>query len=515
MKRPQLVSQNTLARLFQAAEEARRRLDFPQCVEILDRASRLDPANVHLLLNLGHAQGKNFDFASAERSFDRAIRIAPSKKDALAAAAFRARDFGNATLAEHYYRTASEQKDATPDILVALAENSERFSRLEESTQFIERALSLKPGFLPALLVRARLERQAGRLAEAEQILRSFPSDADRNTRALANYELGNILDRQSRYDEAMSAFLAAKAPLAPEAAPYIAAAQRIRTQLKELRSAVTPEVLSQWHKLGGELLPERRIALLCGHPRSGTTLLEQVLDSHPDIVSAEETSIFHDQAYPFLYRHSPAEADVFNVLKSASPPTLQQARNNYFRCVEAFLETAIGKRLLVDKNPILTFLLIPFIRIFPETKILAALRDPRDVCLSCFMQPLTLNQSAASFLTLEGTVDHYVELMTMYQGFRSQILTPQMEVRYEDMVSDLNSVSRKVLKFLGIPWDERVLQFHEHAQKKLVRSPTYADVTKPVFKRAVGRWRNYEKYLAPHLEKLRPFAKTFGYELT
>jgi len=87
------------------------------------------------------------------------------------------------------------------------------------------------------------------------------------------------------------------------------------------------------------------------------------------------------------------------------------------------------------------------------------------------------------------------------------------LEVRYEDMVDDLPSVARQTLEFLGVPWDDRVLGFYEHARKKMVRTPTYADVTQPVYKRAMGRWRNYQKYLEPHLEKLEPFVKAFGYE--
>ena len=90
----------------------------------------------------------------------------------------------------------------------------------------------------------------------------------------------------------------------------------------------------------------------------------------------------------------------------------------------------------------------------------------------------------------------------------------PWLEVRYEDMVDDLESVARRTLGFLGVPWDARVLGFDEHARQKAVRSPTYADVTQPVYKRARGRWRNYQKYLEPHLPKLEPFVKAFGYEV-
>ncbi|HEV2437664.1 MAG TPA: sulfotransferase [Verrucomicrobiae bacterium] len=514
LKRQSLVSQGTLARLLNTADEARKRHEFQQCVEILERASRLDPANVNLLLNLGHAHGNNYDYVAAERCFERAIRLAPKKTEALAGAALRARDFGNHPMAAHYYRLAAEQPDVSADALVALAEISERQRRLDEAAQLIERALRLKPGFPTALLVHARLERQADRLAEAEKILSTFPISAERDVRARAQYEFGGILDRQGRYDEAMTAFLAAKALLASDAASHVAGAQRVRKQLRDLRHQLKADTVQRWRDNDRELQLRKPsgLVLLCGHPRSGTTLLEQVLDSHPDIVSAEETDIFRDHAYPLLSRKAPPAADILSVLESAPVSRLQEARRNYFRCVESFLGQPIGSRLLIDKNPILTFLIVPFIRIFPETKFLVALRDPRDVVMSCFMQPLPLNQSAAAFLTLAGGAEDYAELMTMYQTLAPHLQNQCLEVRYEDMVNDLAAVARGTLDFLGVPWDARVLGFDKHAREKVVRSPTYADVTQPVYKRAVGRWRHYQKYLEPHLEKLEPFVKAFGY---
>ena len=124
MKPPLLVSKGSLARLLQGADEARQRLDFPRAIEMLERAARMAPGNGTILFNLAHAQGKNFDYAAAERSFERAIRIAPKKTEALATAAMRAIDFGSSVLAQRYYQLASEQKDATPDIFIALAESS-------------------------------------------------------------------------------------------------------------------------------------------------------------------------------------------------------------------------------------------------------------------------------------------------------------------------------------------------------------------------------------------------------
>jgi hypothetical protein len=87
------------------------------------------------------------------------------------------------------------------------------------------------------------------------------------------------------------------------------------------------------------------------------------------------------------------------------------------------------------------------------------------------------------------------------------------LELRYEDLVNDLEGVARRALAFLGAEWDERVLRFNEHAQQKLVRSPTYAAVARPISRGAMGRWRNYQKHLEPWLDTVAPFVKAFGYD--
>ena len=203
----------------------------------------------------------------------------------------------------------------------------------------------------------------------------------------------------------------------------------------------------------------------------------------------------------------------MLKVLDAAQAAGLRQSREAYFKAIELSLGKPIGERLLIDKNPSYTFLVAALVRIFPEMKFLVALRDPRDVVLSCFMQPFVpVGNTTSSFLSLEGAVDEYAALMSMWLTLKPLLKNPWLEVRYEDMVEDLESVARRTLEFLEVPWNPDVLKFHEHARQKTVRSPTYADVTKPVFKTAVGRWRSYEKYLEPHLARLEPFVKGFGY---
>jgi len=237
-------------------------------------------------------------------------------------------------------------------------------------------------------------------------------------------------------------------------------------------------------------------------------------LDSHPDIVSAEETEIFIDETYLLLTRNLPPNTLMLPVLEAAQTGTLQAARATYFRSMELFLGQPVSGRMLIDKNPSYTFLILALVRIFPEIKLLIALRDPRDVVLSCFMQPfLNLGKTNSAYLALAGTAEEYAAVMNVWLAVKPLLKNPWLEVRYEDMVADLESVARKSLDFLDVPWDAKVLGFGQHAREKVMRSPTYADVTQPVYKRARGRWRHYRKYLEPHLEKLEPFVKAFGYE--
>jgi tetratricopeptide (TPR) repeat protein len=500
--------------MLQSAQQAWIRRDFQQNINLLERASRMDPANWTILMQLGKFQGLRYNYPEAETYFERAIRLAPRKAEAMALAAMECTDFRKPEFRERYLLRAVEQKDATPEMLARLANHYAYTRQPDAANALVERALHSQPNCARALLVRAALMREAHQLPEAEKTVHTLLPGAIPEVRVRGFYELGTILDRQGRYDEAMEAFLQAKAVLRPVALAQIADLARLRERLKVVSDSLIPETLRDWSAALSQLAPERRVALLGGHPRSGTTLFEQILDSHPDIISAEETETFHDYAYIPLLQGSLANAYLPPPLQSATPPLLRQSRDNYFNAMEQMFGEPIGHRLLIDKNPSLTFMLPAYVRIFPEAKYLMALRDPRDVCLSCFMQPFVpVGQVSSAYLTMAATVNEYAALMNTWRRIEPMLSGRYLEVRYENLVNDLESESRRALNFLGAAWEPVVLQFNEHARNKTVRSPTYADVIKPIYKTSVGRWRNYQKYLDPHLEQLASFTKAFGYE--
>jgi hypothetical protein len=241
--------------------------------------------------------------------------------------------------------------------------------------------------------------------------------------------------------------------------------------------------------------------------------MLEQLLDAHPDVVSAEETKLMHDEAYLPLVRDFPEGTSILQALDSAPRSVLGAARDNYFRCMERFLRQPIGERLLLDKNPALNALIPMVVRVFPEVRLLVALRDPRDVVLSSFMQSLPLTPISSAFLSLEETVRQYASTLGFWLVMRERLEDRWIEVRYEDMVDDLAGVARSTLRFLDVEFVESVLRFHDHALGKRVKSPSYAEVRKPVYRSAVGRWRNYGTHLEPYLDGLDRFVRAFGYD--
>src|ERR1019366_5022965 len=178
----------------------------------------------------------------------------------------------------------------------------------------------------------AVLKRQRGQINEAESQFRDLlaNSAADALTRIRAAYALAGILDGAGQYDEAMTALLEGKAIQRTQAAMYTAPLQQMQKLNQEMAQSITTAILDRWRADAVRLQPPRRIVLLAGHPRAGTTLLEQVLDAHSDVISLEETTLIHDDIYRPMARGFPPRAGIFQMLDSAPPSVLCHLRENY-----------------------------------------------------------------------------------------------------------------------------------------------------------------------------------------
>jgi tetratricopeptide (TPR) repeat protein len=508
----------SIATRVQKAQLAWQRRQYDDAIRHYEQALALAPTHAVLLVDLARAYALRYRFTDAEELIERACRLHPDDAQLqmmLGRSFYMLQQFDRAI---DCFRRALEIEPESPhraETLYELTRMYERLHRLDEARACALESLALQPHQPVLQYLLGLVDRRAGELDSAEQHFHKLTESTTATTETLADgwYQLASISTEQGQIAEGYEAACEAKRILEKIAGPHRYDAADVERTARRTFATTSTEHLQRWHDQGAPFKPlGRGLALLTSHPRSGTTLLEQVLDSHPDLVSGDELPVLADTAYLPLCMPWPGEMPVPEILDQTPAARILEVRQDYWRAMSGALRQEIGNRVLLDKNPALTGLLPVVARVFPEMKIIFALRDPRDVVVSCFMQQLPLNPVSVHFLMIEGVANYYAATMKGWLKFRGALRNPWIEVRYEQLVANLEGEARKVCEFLEIPWDDAVLNYRIRAQEKHVHSPTYEAVTKPLYTKAIGRWREYKDQLAPCLSTLQPYVEAFGY---
>ena len=494
---------------------------FDEAIRLFERAVARDASNAVYQVNLARSYGLRYEYEKAAQLTERILDRFGKEGHVhamLADSSIRFKDFA---AAETHYRRAIElglQQVEFVRANVALARVLERLHRLDEAVEVAAAAVKRWPDHPKANLIHARVLLRQGQTGSAYEIYEQLSRRTDVSPDVAADswYALAERHDRDEQYDDSFAALCNAKRAYANFSSKSLAEAETIRDRNQRMLQTLTQEHFDRWQAMAEELqpIPNQAICWLVGHPRSGTTLIEQVLDSHPQLVTADEIEVLASSVYPKLARDTGVEqtATITSMLDLAKATHLNDARKRYLTQIQGAIGHPIGDRVLLDKNPEMTLLLPVIGRVFPEAKILFALRDPRDVVMSCFKQALPLNSVAVHYHTLEGTAAKYAMMMSGWLKLREMLGNRWLEIKYEETVADLERQSRATLNFLELDWDPAVLDYYQRARSKHVHSPTYEAVTKPIYSSAIGRWQNYEKYFEPVLKVLQPFVKEFGY---
>jgi tetratricopeptide (TPR) repeat protein len=501
------------AQLRDQAHAALRQGDITLAKARFHDAVQASAGNARLLRELGGSLWALYDFTAALDAYRCAAQAEPQSTESHLLAAQKLFSIARFRECAAWLEQARALNPHDATLLTMLGEVYDRNNRLDDAERCALEALTIAPRKIETVRLMAHLERRRGQLDHARvrltQHLRQCPSLEDWRLR----YELAAVLDRLGEYDAAMAELFAAKAQLEPQARPQIGVAHAIRHRQREVAELLDAADWTAWQARPASLHPLARIAFLCGHPRSGTTLFEQILDAHPDIVTTDETGILAREFIEPIIRQPLAARAGVDELRSFDAEQLAAGRETYFQFTQEHLGASIGGRLLIEKDPGLTPDLPLPLRLFPEARVIFPLRDPRDVCVSYFFTLLPLNPASVAAIDLKSTIECCAHSLRLWLHWRETIPQPWLELRYEALVARPEPEMRRILGFLDVPWDQRLLRFHERATEKGVRTPTYADVIQPLYQRAVGRWRNYERYLAPHLDLLRPWLRAFGYE--
>ncbi|GAA5482044.1 tetratricopeptide repeat-containing sulfotransferase family protein [Haloferula sargassicola] len=408
---------------------------------------------------------------------------------------------------------ALELDPANPDTAAMHAAALERSGRREAARELLLELLRGQPTHLRAVRLLAHIERLDGAFDAARQRLEAHlsrhPSVEDWRLR----YELAAVLDRLGDYEAAMRQLALAKHQIRSGSQAHHDAWRALATRQWELTRALDADRLQRWSVTTGGRPPMPRICLLAGFPRSGTTLLEQILCAHPGCLGTDETGILATQFRNPLALAPASAAAAMDGLDALDAEQLAAGRAEYLRATEDRVGEALDDRLLIEKEPLLTGDLAVPLRLFPEAKILMPLRDPRDVVVSFFFTIVPLAPHSVAAAGLPETCRYYAEVLRHWLWLRDRI-DPQrwMESRYEDLLSRPGVQTRRLCSFLGLEWSPGMLAHHRAAPGKDIGTPTYDDVSRPLYTRARGRWENYRRWLEPHLDLLEPYLDAFGY---
>ncbi len=376
----------------------------------------------------------------------------------------------------------------------------EQMNRLEELDLTIK---SVPDQFreLPLIcLVRAKFHRRNSDYKKALSILSRVKIDSLEDWQKAAIYfEYSRLYDNLKDYEKAWDS--------ASKANQFSASIWPQQWQKSdEIEAMLVKSLELECEKIDTLGVASNHVFLI-GFPRSGTTLLDKVLDAHSEISVMDEQPVLEslvNQLGGINYTENLPKLDESQKL---------DLRKIYWDKVSEINQQFIEQPVFIDKLP-MNIIYLPIIKtIFPDAKIIFAIRHPLDCCLSCFFQEFKLIAPLAKFLDINKTINFYHQVFTTATNILEDDLQQIKEIRYEDVLNNFEATITKLVNFLNLEWQPQMQQFHKYAQGQKINTPSYHQVTKPLYKNAIYRWRHYQKYLSEAEQKLQKWIEKFGYQ--
>ena len=485
---------------------------FDEAIEAYEQALSLVPDDVQTHYNLANTFWEAGDLEQALAMYEKTLAIAPGDPKCHRIVAGAYVEAGRWDDAIERYQKALAIK---PDYYEAhndLGVLYERMHELEKAEGCVQKALHIATDDPETNLTLAVLHRRRGEMDKAIETLEPLTGKSmPQRTHARIHFELGRLYDRQKDTDKAFHNFSIANDLQAQSELSTVFKKDVFLSEVTLTEQALTAEWINSWQSVSED--PDTATpAFIVGFTRSGTTLLDQILDSHPKMQVMEEKEVIH---HDLIDEVAEAHGDHNAALPTLSEGEIKDLRDLYFRSIERYVERDPAT-LFVDKFPLNIRHLPLIVRVFPKAKIILALRHPCDVVLSNFMQDFKMNNAMANFLTLEDTAHCYAEVMGLWQKCVELLPMDFHVVRYEALVANFEQEVRQLLEFLEVGWDDAVLDHVAHAKNRsAITTPSYQAVTEPIYNRARYRWKRYSEQFKPVMGELSPFIEAFGYAET
>ncbi|HSZ51319.1 MAG TPA: sulfotransferase [Caulobacteraceae bacterium] len=491
-----------------AAEAAEARADDERAAGLLRRAIDLAPEQAEAWRRFAVVLGRLGLLEPARTAADHALSLAPDAGPCLVAAGAAAFAVGDLAPATTHYEAAAAS--GSIEAIEALGAIAARRGQAKEARDLAGRALAAAPDRVGAVLTLARADLLEADPSAADRRLTELLAGAISEALEVAALDLrAEARDALGETDRAFADYQARNVRIARANRPTPGQERRL-DEAHRLTTWFGEADARTWRRRAGDdregAGTVRRHAFLVGFPRSGTTLIEKALASHPQVVTLEEVDCLGEAGRDFLA--GPAQ---LSDLETIDQEEADRRRAVYWRGVRQSLGKDLAGKTLLDKLPLHTLALPVIAKLFPDATILFALRDPRDVVLSCFRRRFRQNAAMAEFLTLPDAARYYDAIMTLAGVYRALLSLEALEVRHEAIVADFDARLGHVLDALDLPWDDAVRGFAARAAAR-PRTPSDLQLAAGLNEAGLGQWRRYAPYLGGVRAILDPWAVRLGY---
>jgi tetratricopeptide (TPR) repeat protein len=488
---------------------------LPEAGELLNRALAMSPRDPWTIADIGRVLVAEDRADESIAAFRAALSIKPDLVDVWLELGGAHEQLKQEDEAAAAFRRAHELAPMEPGPLAALATVAMRSNDLAVARDLASRALALQADHVAANFVLVDLDLGDREYSKVVERMGTMMAGAklDEHQSLTAYSAMADALEGLGRYSEAFEMCAKWNEITRRIHAPRFGEGGRVEDHMhymSRMKSWFEHQDPADWNRpwnVADYVSPVRRHIFLFGYPRSGTTLLENILVSLPGVRGVEEKPTLVAADWEFLRDDAAMER-----LATLDPALAAAQRDEYWRRVRSEVPDVDGK-VFVDMGPLYGIKLQVISRLFPDALLIRCRRDPRDVVLSCFKKAFRVNASTYQMTTLEGAARHFDLAMQLTEMHLGVLPLPVHVVDYAHLVGDFDSSTRALAEFVGIPWTEDVRSFDRTAAGRRLRTASAGQVRRGLYD-GTRQWLRYRDQMAHVLPILEPWVTRFGYAL-
>lgn len=464
---------------------------YAEAVEYLRKAYELDPANDDIQLNLANGLFYTDEIEEAYKLCKEALEKNPESPKTMINMAIILFEMGNSKDAEELFDKAINKVPENAKAYYSKGVLLQDSGRKQEAILCFRKAIEISPKHTEAFESLARcvkFKKGDREIEEAESLL--IEENLLRPKKMALHFALGKIYEDIGEYAKSFEHYKAGN-EIRKDLKDRHFTIDRLKSTIDAQLKVIDRQYFADYTGFANESdVP----VFIVGMPRSGTSLTEQIIASHPDAFGAGELTDIGKNISRL--RKQNQIMDFPQLVDAANDEFIRKLSTEYI----AMLKSLGGQaRRVVDKMPHNFEFLWLIAKMFPKSRIIHCKRNPIDNCLSCYFTDFTKAHGYKNDLKTLGL--YYREYERLMEHLQKVIPLPILEVQYEDVVANQEEMSRKIIDFCKLEWDDRCLEFHK--TKRSVRTASVNQVRKKIYNTSVERWRRYEKHLGPLFEGL------------